>query len=65
MGLMPDKLLYSHDSAAELLDTTARRVHELRRAGSLAAVQDGRSLKFSQQELERYAASLPAFEPKV
>jgi excisionase family DNA binding protein len=62
---MPDKLLYSHDSAAELLDTTARRVHELRRAGSLAAVQDGRSLKFSQQELERYAASLPAFEPKV
>jgi excisionase family DNA binding protein len=62
---MPDKLLYSHDSAAELLDTTARRVHELRRAGSLAAVQDGRSLKFTKQELERYAASLPAFEPKI
>jgi hypothetical protein len=62
---MPDKLLYSHDSAAELLDTTARRVHELRRAGSLAAVQDGRSLKFTIQELQRYANSLPAFEPKV
>jgi hypothetical protein len=64
-GLMPEKLLYDHDAAAELLSTTSRRIHELRRSGSLAAVQDGRSLKFTIQELTRYAASLPAFEPKV
>ncbi|AFS13633.1 MULTISPECIES: helix-turn-helix domain-containing protein [Mycobacterium avium complex (MAC)] len=61
---MPDKLLYDHNAAAEQLSTTPRRIHELRRAGTLAAVQDGRSLKFTKQELERYAASLPAFEPK-
>ena len=62
---MPDKLLYDHNAAAELLSTSPRRIHELRRAGTLAAVQDGRSLKFAKQELERYATSLPAFEPKV
>lgn len=56
------KLLYSPESAAELLDTTPRRIHELRRAGSLAAVQDGRQYKFKLEELQRYADSLPLFE---
>lgn len=58
------KLLYDHAGAAELLSTTERRIHELRRAGVLAAVADGRTLKFSLDELRRYASSLPAFEPK-
>jgi excisionase family DNA binding protein len=59
-----DKLLFDHDGAAELLSTTARRIHELRRAGKIAAVHDGRQLKFTRDELERYVAGLPEFEPK-
>jgi excisionase family DNA binding protein len=59
-----DKLLFDHDGAAELLSTTPHRVHELRRAGKIAAVRDGRQLKFTRDELERYVASLPEFEPK-
>lgn len=59
------KLLYDHDAAAELLSTTPRRIHELRRAGKLAAVHDGRTLKFTLDELERYAQSLPSYEPKL
>lgn len=61
---MPTKLLYTHEAAAELLSTTPRRIHELRRAGELNAVKDGRMFKFTHAELERYAASLPDFEPK-
>jgi excisionase family DNA binding protein len=59
----PGKLLYDHDDAAELLAMTPRRVHELRRAGQLAAVQDGRKFKFTRDELERYVAALPSYEP--
>jgi excisionase family DNA binding protein len=61
---MPDPLLYDHAGAAEVLSTSERRVHKLRRAGKLAAVQDGRTLKFTLDELRRYAESLPSYEPK-
>jgi excisionase family DNA binding protein len=59
-----DRLLYDAPAAAELLSTSVRRVHELRRAGTLCAVEDGRVMKFTRAELERYIAGLPTFEPK-
>lgn len=61
---MTTKLLFNADAAAELLSTTKRRVHELRRCGQLTAVLDGREMKFTYTELQRYADSLQAFEPK-
>jgi excisionase family DNA binding protein len=60
---MTTKLLYDADGAAELLSTTPLRISELRRAGKLAAVLDGKKYKFTADELQRYAASLPAYEP--
>jgi excisionase family DNA binding protein len=59
------RVLYDTDAAAELLSTSPRRIHELRRAGKLAAVSDGRKFKFAADELQRYAASLPSYEPGV
>jgi excisionase family DNA binding protein len=59
------RVLYDTDAAAELLSTSPRRIHELRRAGKLAAVSDGRKFKFAVDELQRYAASLPSYEPGV
>lgn len=58
------KGLYDADGAAAYLSTSQRRIHDLRRAGELAAVQDGREFKFTQDELDRYIESLPAWEPK-
>lgn len=55
--------MYDAEGAAELLSTTPKRVSELRRAGVLGAVLDGKKYKFPLDELERYAASLPAYEP--
>lgn len=57
------RLLYDAPAAAEMLSTSERRIHELRRAGRLAAVKDGRQLKFFHDELERYINSLNAYEP--
>jgi excisionase family DNA binding protein len=59
------RVLYDTDAAAELLSTSPRRIHELRRAGKLAAVADGRKFKFAADELQRYADSLPSYEPGV
>lgn len=61
--MTPTKLLYDTAAAAELLSTTERRIHELRRAGQLGAVQDGRKFKFTADELQRYINQLPAYEP--
>lgn len=60
---MTSKLLYDHAGAAELLSKTERQIHELRRAGLLAAVRDGRKMKFTFDELKRYADSLISYEP--
>ncbi|OBK22517.1 helix-turn-helix domain-containing protein [Mycobacterium asiaticum] len=57
------KLLYDTPAAAELLSTTERRIHELRRGGQLGAVVDGRKFKFTADELQRYIDRLPAYEP--
>ena len=59
------KLLYDKTAAAEALSTSERRIDELRRAGLLNAVQDGREFKFTLEELQRYVNSLPEFEPRA
>ncbi|BBZ83317.1 helix-turn-helix domain-containing protein [Mycobacteroides abscessus] len=45
--------------AAAYIDTSARRVDELRKAGILRAVRDGRRWKFRVSDLDEYIASLP------
>ncbi|OCB55664.1 hypothetical protein A5722_17135 [Mycobacterium vulneris] len=55
---MTDRLLYDKASAAEQLSTSVRRIDELRRAGRLIAVQDGREFKYTRAELQRYIDSL-------
>lgn len=61
---MKDRLLYDKASAAEALSTSERRVDELRRAGLLVAVQDGREFKYTVAELQRYVDSLDASAPR-
>jgi excisionase family DNA binding protein len=61
---MSNKLLFDKGGAAEVLSTTERRIDELRRAGELTAVQDGRQFKFTAAELQRYVDSLETFEPR-
>jgi hypothetical protein len=60
---MSIRKLYDAVGAAAELATTERRVHELRRAGLLNAVQDGRAYKFTAEAIQEYINSLPAFEP--
>lgn len=55
--------LQTRAQAAEYLSTSQRRLDELIRAGALAAVRDGSSVKIHTTELERYIAELPAYEP--
>lgn len=55
--------LYNKFGAADYLSTSERRVDELRRAGILIAVQDGREWKFRRVDLDTYIDSLPEFEP--
>jgi|GEM_PF-7017493 excisionase family DNA binding protein len=45
--------------AAEYLATSPRRVDELRRAGKLLAVADGRTYKYAVTDLDEYIQSLP------
>lgn len=58
------KLLLDRAAAAEALSTSERRIDELRRAGVLFAVQDGREYKYRVQDLQVYVDSLQTFEPK-
>ncbi len=55
--------LRSRSEAAEYLSMSMRRLDELIKSGALCAVRDGRSVKVSKVELERYIADLPAYEP--
>lgn len=45
--------------AADYLDTSPRRVDELRKAGVLPSVRDGREWKFRISDLDAYIANLP------
>lgn len=58
------KGLFDKFGAGEYLSTSERRVDELRRAGLLTAVQDGREYKYRLADLEDYIASLPTWEPQ-
>lgn len=55
--------LRSRAEAARYLKTSPRRLDELIRSGEIAAVRDGRNVKITQAELERYIADLPSYEP--
>ncbi|WP_234820680.1 helix-turn-helix domain-containing protein [Mycolicibacterium goodii] len=55
---LADRMLYDRDGAAEQLSTSPRRIDELRRAGILLAVKDGREWKYTAQDLQRYVDSL-------
>ena len=41
-----------------------RRLDELTKLGHLAAKRDGSSVKYDIDELNRYAADLPSYEPR-
>lgn len=64
VGWEPDhRLLYDANGAAEMLSTTPRRIHDMRRAGVLAAVKEGRAYKFRRDDLQAYVDGLDTFEP--
>lgn len=52
------RILYDKTGAADMLSTSERRIDELRRAGLLVAVQDGREFKYTAAELQRYVDTL-------
>lgn len=58
------KGLFDKFGAGEYLSTSERRIDELRRAGKLTAVQDGREYKYRLADLEEYIAGLPVWEPR-
>ena len=55
--------LHSRAESAKYLSMSMRRLDELIKAGTICAVRDGRSVKVSKVELDRYIADLPAYEP--
>lgn len=55
--------LNSRAESAKYLKTSVRRLDELIRSGQLCAVRDGRSVKVTTAELERYIRDLPSYEP--
>ena len=61
---MSETGLFDKFGAAEYLSTSERRVDELRRAGDLAAVRDGREYKYNREDLDAYRLALPAWEPQ-
>lgn len=54
------RVLLDAKQAADALATSPRRVTELRRAGLIRAVLDGRQYKYRPEDLATYAAALPA-----
>lgn len=62
---MSARYLYSAEEAAELLSIKSKdRIDELRLAGRLVAVKDGREYKYRPADLQEYADSLPTYEPR-
>jgi excisionase family DNA binding protein len=55
--------LQSRADSARYLGTSERRLDELIRSGVITAVRDGRSVKVTTAELERYISELPIHEP--
>ncbi|AXN43416.1 Helix-turn-helix domain protein [Mycobacterium marinum] len=57
------KLLYTRKEAAAALAMSERRLDLLVASGQIAAVRDGRKVKFTADELRRWIKQLPAHEP--
>ncbi|AXN51290.1 hypothetical protein DSM43518_04832 [Mycobacterium marinum] len=57
------KLLYTRKQAATALAMSERQLDVLVARGDLAALRDGRLIKFTADELQRYIKQLPAHEP--
>lgn len=57
--------LNSRVEAARYLKMSVRRLDELLRVGAINALRDGRSVKITGRELERYISELPSYEPAV
>jgi len=55
------RLLYDAKAAAEMLSMSQRRLADLRRAGKITAVEDGRGWKYLHADLEAYAAGLVTY----
>jgi hypothetical protein len=51
--------LFDKFGAADYLATSPRRIDELRRAGKLIAVADGRTYKYTVSDLDAFIQSLP------
>jgi excisionase family DNA binding protein len=64
MSVTPQKLLYTKKEAAAALAMSERRLDRLVSRGDICAVRDGRAVKFTGTELERYISDLPAYEPR-
>lgn len=55
--------LNSRAEAAAYLRMSKRRLDELIKSGAICAVRDGRNVKITSAELERYISDLPSYEP--
>lgn len=52
------KILYDEKAASEVLSISQRHLADLRRAGKVLAVKEGRGWKYRHADLESYAAGL-------
>ncbi|MDO3019353.1 Gp56 [Mycobacteroides abscessus subsp. abscessus] len=59
LAALAQRGLFDREQAADFLSTSSRRVDELRRAGLLRAVRDGREFKFTSVALAEYIDGLP------
>lgn len=55
--------LHTRAEAAAYLKCSTRRLDELIKSGALGAVRNGRSIRITGVELERFIADLPSYEP--
>ena len=53
------KILYDARGAAEMLSMSQRHLDDLRRAGKIIAVQEGRGFKYRHEDLVAFAEKLP------
>ncbi|WP_193510439.1 helix-turn-helix domain-containing protein [Cryobacterium sp. BB736] len=51
--------LFTRELAAYYLDTNLRDIDDLRKTGELIAVGQGKRIRFTKTELDRYVDSLP------
>lgn len=55
--------LNTRSESARYLRCSQRRLDELIKMGAISAVRDGRNVKVTTTELERYISDLPSYEP--